>query len=123
MNEFLRLDGQVAVVTGGATGIGLAIANRLSRAGAAVVIADLDLQEAKRAAADLPGATALGVDVSQAGSVQSTIAKLGQVDVLVNNAGIAGMTAPLWEQDEADWERVFAVNVDGVFHCCRAVIG
>lgn len=127
MSDFLRLDGQTAVVTGAATGIGAAIATRLSQAGAIVAIADVDGEAAKAASAELPGSIALQVDVSDAASVQRAIdellARTGRVDILVNNAGLAGMAAPLWEQTEADWKRVFAVNVDGIFHCCRAVIG
>jgi 3-oxoacyl-[acyl-carrier protein] reductase len=127
MSDFLRLDGQTAIVTGAATGIGEAIASRLARAGATVAIADRDATAAEETAARLPGAIPLQMDVSDAASVNAAVAKLfahtGRIDILVNNAGIAGMAAPLWEQDELDWKRVFAVNVDGVFHCCRAVIG
>jgi len=127
MSDFLRLDGQTAVVTGAATGIGAAIAARLSQAGAVVAIADVDGEAAKAASAELLGSIALQVDVSDAASVQRAIdellARTGRVDILVNNAGLAGMAAPLWEQTEEDWKRVFAVNVDGIFHCCRAVIG
>lgn len=127
MTDFLRLDGQTALVTGAATGIGEAIAARLARAGATVAIGDTNGSAAAETAARIPGAIALEMDVSEGASVAGAVAKLilqtGRVDILVNNAGIAGMAAPLWEQDETDWKRVFAVNVDGVFHCCRAVIG
>jgi 2-dehydro-3-deoxy-L-rhamnonate dehydrogenase (NAD+) len=127
MTDFLGLDGQTALVTGAATGIGEAIATRLARAGAVVAIADMNGDAAAEAAARIPRAIALQMDVSDGASVNSAVQKLlaqtGRVDILVNNAGVAGMAAPLWEQDEADWKRVFAVNVDGVFHCCRAVIG
>jgi 3-oxoacyl-[acyl-carrier protein] reductase len=127
ITDFLRLDGQVAIVTGGATGIGAAIASRLARAGARVGVADLNADGARTAAAELVGGIGLQMDVSSASSVQAAVDELlqqtGRLDILVNNAGIAGMAAPLWEQDEADWKRVFAINVDGVFHCCRAVIG
>jgi NAD(P)-dependent dehydrogenase (short-subunit alcohol dehydrogenase family) len=127
MTEFLRLDGQTALVTGAATGIGAAIAQRLSEAGAIVAVADLDPEAAKAKAAELRGAIPLQIDVSDPASVDQAFGELlrltGRIDVLVNNAGIAGMAAPLWEYDPADWKRVFAVNVDGVFNCCRAVIG
>ncbi|HYI97924.1 MAG TPA: SDR family NAD(P)-dependent oxidoreductase [Bryobacteraceae bacterium] len=127
MTDFLRLDGQTALVTGAATGIGAAIATRLANAGATVAIADVNGDAASEAAGLIPGALALQVDVTDARSVTSAmktlLAKTGRIDVLVNNAGIAGMAAPLWEYDESDWKRVFAVNVDGVFHCCRAAIG
>lgn len=127
MTDFLRLDGQTALVTGAATGIGAAIATRLAQAGATVAIADLDGDAAGVMAAGLPGAIAAQMDVCDSASVQKAVQQLtvrtGRIDILVNNAGIAGMAAPLWEQTEADWKRVFAVNVDGIFHCCRAVIG
>lgn len=127
MNEYLRLDGQTALVTGAAAGIGEAIATRLALAGATVAIGDMRADAAAEAAARIPGSVPLQMDVSNAESVNAAVARLiektGRIDILVNNAGIAGIAAPLWEQDEADWKRVFAVNVDGVFHCCRAVIG
>ena len=75
----------------------------------------------------MTGAIPLQVDVSNAESVEQAVTALlrltGRVDILVNNAGIAGMAATVWDYDPADWKRVFAVNVDGVFHCCRSVIG
>jgi 3-oxoacyl-[acyl-carrier protein] reductase len=127
MEDFMRLDGQTALVTGAATGIGEAIAARLARAGAIVAIADLNAEAAKETAGRYAGAIALQMDVSEASSVNEAVDQLlsttGRVDILVNNAGIAGTAAPLWEQDFDDWKRVFAVNVDGVFNCCRAVIG
>lgn len=127
MTDFLQLDGQTALVTGAATGIGAAIATRLSNAGATVAVLDMDGAAAKAKAAELTKAIGLAVDVTDAASVQKAVQELlaqtGRIDILVNNAGIAGMAAPLWEYDENDWKRVFAVNVDGVFHCCRAVIG
>jgi 2-dehydro-3-deoxy-L-rhamnonate dehydrogenase (NAD+) len=127
MTDFLRLDGQSALVTGAATGIGAAIAERLSRAGATVCFADLDGDAAKKAAEGHDKAFGLSMDVCDTSSIQTAVTELvsraGRVDILVNNAGIAGAAAPLWSQDFDDWKRVFAVNVDGVFHCCRAVIG
>ncbi len=127
MTDFLRLDGQTAVVTGAATGIGAAIATRLANAGATVAIADINGDAASEAAGLITGALALQMDITDAASVTSAmktlLGKTGRIDILVNNAGIAGMAAPLWEYDESDWKRVFAVNVDGVFHCCRAAIG
>lgn len=127
MNDFLRLDGQTALVTGAAAGIGEAIATRLAHAGATVGIADANVDAAKETASRIPGAIALKMDVSDSASVERAVEELvrqtGRVDILVNNAGIAGAAAPLWEQDFNDWKRVFAVNVDGVFNCCRAVIG
>lgn len=125
---FFDLTGQTAIVTGAATGIGEAIASRLARAGATVAVADLDAEGAARVAESI-GANAfcLPVDVTRAEAVRHAVSKVlertGRIDVLVNNAGIAGRAAPLWEQTEEDWERIIAINLTGVFHCCRAVIG
>ena len=120
------LKGQTAIVTGGATGIGEAIARRLSEAGATVAIADLDLAGANTAAAALPGAFGVEMDVTRAESVRSAVeailARTGQIDILVNNAGIGGKAAPITEQAEEDWLRVIAVNMTGPFHCIRAVL-
>jgi 3-oxoacyl-[acyl-carrier protein] reductase len=127
MTDFLRLDGQAALVTGAATGIGAAIASRLSRAGATVAFADLDGEAATTAAKGQGSSFGIQMDVGSPASVQKAVeelvARAGRVDILVNNAGIAGAAAPLWSQDFEEWKRVFAVNVDGIFHCCRAVIG
>ena len=121
------LTGQTAIVTGAATGIGEAIARRLASAGAAVAVADLNADGAREVAASIgPGAFPLPVDITLSGSVGDAIdqalARSGQIDILVNNAGIAGKAAPLWEQTDDDWQRIIAVNMTGVFNCCRAVI-
>lgn len=121
------LTGQAAIVTGAATGIGEAIARRLASAGATVALADIDLETAAQAAASIGGASfAVRMDVTDALSVaravEETLARTGRVDILVNNAGIAGRAAPLWEQTEEEWRRIIAINLTGVFHCCRAVI-
>jgi len=121
------LSGQTALVTGAATGIGEAIARRLARAGAAVAVADLDLDGARRVADSLAGgAFPVGIDIANADSVAAAVAavleRAGRLDILVNNAGIAGRAAPLWQQTDADWQQILAVNLTGVFHCCRAVI-
>jgi len=127
---FFDLSGQTAVVTGAATGIGEAIARRLAAAGASVAIADLDVQGAAQVAASIEasGSTAfpVQVDITQAASVRQALdqvlARNARIDVLVNNAGIGGKAAPLWEQTEEDWQRIIAINMTGVFHCCQAVI-
>ena len=131
MSEFFDLTGQTALVTGAARGIGEAIARRLARAGAAVAVADLDLEGASRTAQSIcdsgPQALPVEMDVTVAASVRQAVERVlawkGRIDVLVNNAGIAGRAAPLWEQSEQDWEHIIAINLTGVFHCCRAVIG
>jgi 3-oxoacyl-[acyl-carrier protein] reductase len=128
---FFELTGQTAVVTGAATGIGEAIAHRLARAGATVAVADIDAEGATQTAeaiAASAGAPSFAVptDITDPDSVSrafgEVLARTGRIDVLVNNAGIAGRAAPLWEQTDTDWQQVIAVNLNGVFHCCRAVI-
>ncbi len=121
------LGGQTAIVTGAATGIGEAIARRLSTAGAGVVIADLDRDGAESVAASIgSGAFAVRMDVTQGAHVDEAVREIlrrtGRIDILVNNAGIAGRAAPVWEQTDEDWQRNLAVNLTGVFLCCRAVV-
>jgi 3-oxoacyl-[acyl-carrier protein] reductase len=121
------LRGQTALVTGAATGIGKAIATRLAAAGATVAVIDLNLPEAEQVAAALPnGSFAVEADVTQADSVRRCVdlvlEKTGRIDVLVNNAGIAGRAGYIWEQTDEDWQRNIAINLTGVFNFCRAVV-
>ena len=122
-----ELGGQTAIVTGAATGIGEAIARRLAKAGAAVAVADLNLDGATQVARSIGGeAFPLQIDIARSAAVNAAIAQVierrGQIDVLVNNAGIAGKAAPLWEQSDEDWTSVIAVNLLGVVYCTRAVL-
>jgi NAD(P)-dependent dehydrogenase (short-subunit alcohol dehydrogenase family) len=121
------LDGQFAVVTGAATGIGEAIAARLANAGAMVCIADRDGVAANEAAERIGrGAQSLALDVTDVAAVNKAIAGLIEhnkaIDILVNNAGLAGRAAPVWEQSDDDWSKVMAVNLHGPFYLCRAII-
>jgi 3-oxoacyl-[acyl-carrier protein] reductase len=124
MNQ-LDLNGRNAVVTGGASGLGFAIAERLALSGAKVVIWDIN-DEAARAAGTKLGGFAIAADVADLASVThavgETLGIVSTIDVLVNNAGITGPNVKLWEYPAQDWRQVFAVNVDGTFHCCRGVV-
>lgn len=119
-----RVDGQIAVVTGGANGIGLAAAVLLAQAGAKVVILDRDGDQAAKAAG-LAGAGALShaLDVTDEAQVDAVFARIGAeqggVNILVNNAGIA-IRRPALELSMADWSAVVAVNMTGAFLCARA---
>jgi 2-dehydro-3-deoxy-L-rhamnonate dehydrogenase (NAD+) len=120
------VSGQTAVVTGAATGIGEAIARRLSAAGAVVAIADIDLQAAETTAATVDRAFAVQLDVTSDSSVRAAVGtvltRTGRIDIWVNNAGVAGHAAPIAEQSEESWNRVIAVNMTGPFLCIRAVL-
>lgn len=121
------LTNQVAIVTGGATGIGEAIATRLAKAGALVVVADINLLGAQTVAERIGNSSfGLPADVSKRESIQEAVAQVititGRIDVLVNNAGIAGLAAPLWEQTPHEWETAIAINLSGVFYFCQAVV-
>jgi NAD(P)-dependent dehydrogenase (short-subunit alcohol dehydrogenase family) len=122
---FFSLAGQIAVVTGGGQGIGEGIAKRLHSAGARIAILDLNADNAKKVAQSLGG---LGVkcDVSSADSVKQAIAavqrELGDITILVNNAGISGKAAYIWELDEKEIDSVYAINLRSVFLTCRAVV-
>ncbi len=122
----MGLAGRNAVVTGGAAGIGQAVARRLAAEGASVAILDVDLPAAEKAAAEIGGgAIACGVDVSNGAQVRAAVervhANLGPVHVLINNAGIEAFE-PFSEIHEDSWDRIFAVNVRGTFLCTQAVV-
>jgi 3-oxoacyl-[acyl-carrier protein] reductase len=129
MANRIDLAGRTAVVTGGAQGIGRAIVERLLLSAASVAIWDRDQAIAERTAAELTGqgrVTVGAVDVTDARAVErardATLAALGRIDILVNNAGISGPNKPTWEYSVEAWREVLSINLDGPFHCCRAVV-
>ena len=125
MNQ-LDFNGRHAVITGGATGLGYAIAQRLIASGGTVTLWDRDEAGAQRAATELgAGTTAVAVDVAQHASVQAAVQATsrhaGRIDALVNSAGITGPNTKVWEYPVDAWREVMEVNVNGLFHCCREV--
>jgi NAD(P)-dependent dehydrogenase (short-subunit alcohol dehydrogenase family) len=125
MSNTIDLEDRIAVVTGGAQGIGRAIVERFIASGAKVAIWDRDLALAQKAAGALRGVTAFACDVGVYGEVErardETVKTLGRIDILVNNAGIAGPNTQTWDYPLEAWRQVMTVNLDGPFHCCRAV--
>ena len=124
MNQY-DLSGRVAAITGGAQGIGRAIAERYVASGAKVALWDMDTALATKTAAEI-GATAIPCDVTDAASVsaalEATTSAIGEVEILVNSAGITGPNGPVETYDEADWERVIRVNLTGTFLTNKAVL-
>jgi 3-oxoacyl-[acyl-carrier protein] reductase len=128
--EFCSMKGHVAIVTGGARGIGRAIAEKLASLGANVLIADMLLELAEKSASEITQMTqnrvgAVSVNVtdgkSAADMVDHALNEFGKVDILVNNAGITRDTLIL-RMEEADWDAVLNVNLKGAFNCSKAVI-
>ncbi|MDR6423993.1 3-oxoacyl-[acyl-carrier protein] reductase [Variovorax paradoxus] len=126
MNQ-LDFAGRHAVVTGGASGLGYGIAERLIASGGSVTLWDRDAAAAQKAAAALGGkAFAVTVDVARqpsvARAVAATLAHAPRIDALVNSAGITGPNTKLWDYPVDDWRQVMEVNINGVFLCCREVV-
>jgi NAD(P)-dependent dehydrogenase (short-subunit alcohol dehydrogenase family) len=124
------LAGKIAIVTGGASGIGAAIARRLATDGASVCVSDLQLEPAQKIAAEIGGrAIAFAADVTSEDAVHNlvdqTVAKFGRLDIMVNNAGIGEKPIPIDQRPAAKWQRVIDTNLTSVFygikHAARAM--
>lgn len=127
MNAYAgRFAGRAAVITGGASGLGLAVARRLVAEGGKVALWDLNAEQLAVAASELGGAHVEALDVSDAEAVaraaDASAAALGKIDILVCSAGITGATAPAHEYPLESWQRVIDINLSGLFYCCRAVV-
>ncbi len=119
MTDSFRLENKIALVTGGASGIGAATARELARAGAHVLIADLNLAAAQALAAELPNARAIAMDVADSASIAAAFASISHLDILINNAGI-GLVGDITHTSEEDFARVMQVNVHSVFLVTQA---
>jgi NAD(P)-dependent dehydrogenase (short-subunit alcohol dehydrogenase family) len=124
MNK-LDMAGRSAIVTGGASGIGLAVVQRLAASGANVAIWDMNDDALAKAAASVTGVKVhtAKVDVADAAQVEAafaaTVAAFGKVDAMVNSAGVAGKNATVADYEQDEWRRVFDINVHGLFYCCQ----
>ena len=120
-------ENRTAVITGGAQGFGFDIARRFLNSGAKVIIWDNDPDTLKKSVKELNSAnlTSNVVDVSKFKEVENCtneILKNSKIDILINNAGITGPTAPLWEYDLEKWKKVVDINLMGTFNCCKAIV-
>ena len=129
MTNKIDLSGKFAVVTGGAQGIGRAIVERFLGSGASVAIWDRDSALAQKTVGEVGKrgkAVAVSADVTNYQDVErardETLKALGRIDILVNNAGIAGMNTTTWDYPIDEWRKVMSINLDGQFHCCKAVV-
>ena len=120
-----RFAGRTAVITGGASGLGRAVAARIVAEGGQVSLWDLDAAALKDAAAEVGAAHTVALDVSDhdavAAAAQAANVALGKIDILVASAGITGSTAPVHEYPLDSWRRVIDINLNGLFYCCREI--
>ena len=122
-----NFENRTAVITGGAQGFGFDIARRFLSSGAKVIIWDNDQDTLKKSVKELNNTnlTSNVIDVSKFEEVKNCtneIVKNSKIDILINNAGITGPTAPLWEYDLEKWKKVVDINLMGTFNCCRAIV-
>lgn len=120
-NDSFSLDRRIALVTGGASGIGEATVKELARAGAQVWISDVNLPAAEALAASLPSARALHLDVTSPDSIAAAVAQIGSLDILINNAGI-GHVGSIEATEPGDFDRIMNVNVRAVYLVTRAFL-
>ncbi len=124
----INFSGRTAAISGGASGIGLRVAHRLAAGGASVCLWDIDEAALARARSELasPAVSVDRVDVTDPADVvraaDALAARCGSLDILVAGAGITGPNLTAWEYPLEDWQRVMRINLDGVMHCCRAVV-
>ena len=126
MNNY-DLSGKVALITGGAQGIGLAVANRMYNSGAHVVICDIDEKFAKTAISAMPErSTFQNLDITKPEMINSALKSvhetLGSIDILVNSAGIAGPNAKVVDYPFTDWKQILEINLDGTFNMCKSAL-
>jgi NAD(P)-dependent dehydrogenase (short-subunit alcohol dehydrogenase family) len=126
MHQF-DLKNRTAIITGGAQGFGLDIAKRFLKSGAKTIIWDIDEDELKKATKEIdnPNLSYNVVDVSNYKNVKDAvieIVKSSNIDILINNAGITGSTAPLWDYDVDEWNKIVQINLMGTFNCCKCVV-
>ncbi len=130
MESRISLEGRVAFVTGAGQSIGAACARLLAERGAKVAVSDIDLAGAEAVAGEIgtTGATAVAVELdvrdprAVEAAIDSVVEQWGKLDIGVNNAGVSSEGAPVGEMSDEMWREVLAVNLDGVFYCCRAEI-
>ena len=126
MNKF-DFNNRTAVITGGGQGFGLDIAKRFLDSGAKVIIWDIDEKLLKLASSEVNNQNLSYnvIDVSNYSQIEQNINQITSktnIDILINNAGITGPTAPLWEYDVDEWNKIVQINLTGTFNCCRAVV-
>ena len=126
MNKF-DFKNRTAVITGGGQGFGLDIAKRFLKSGAKVIIWDIDEDLLKLATKQVnnDNLSYSVVDVSNYSQIQQNVSQItskNNIDILINNAGITGPTAPLWEYEIEEWNKIVQINLMGTFNCCRAIV-
>ncbi len=121
-----RFAGRTAIVTGGASGLGKAIAGRIVAEGGSIILWDNDGSKLAQAGAEIGAVGTFEIDVTDADGIarvaQESVVKLGKLDILIASAGITGATAPVQDFPVDSWRRVIDINLNGLFYCCRALI-